>query len=300
MSSKTTLLPDYTSIVQNTSLDFYNKSTNLLNVLGSYLAEINEQIKFNKSLVTTDFVGAYASLYNTLASTNFTVNNFTVKDRTITANGTKPLDNTFILFFIEKYLSLSQQYKDRVTALSNSSYFEPFSDDIGTITDTDSILDNNVVPYFDIYNQQHLYPTYLPASLHNKVSNNELKTMKTFSLYADALLKVNLIGLQNGDLNLYSASTSHGTNLITDALYYKRAISNQHDFLVSIQVILGDINNFILFFKDLNPKDQDSNRYALLNKYTITNLEGLQLQVDNLKNNINKVILSTQDVLSTS
>ena len=40
MSSPNSLLPDYVGIVQATSLNFYNTSTNLLSTLGSYLAEI--------------------------------------------------------------------------------------------------------------------------------------------------------------------------------------------------------------------------------------------------------------------
>jgi hypothetical protein len=300
MSSKTTLLPEYISIVQNTSLDFYNKSTNLLTVIGKYATELDQNIKFNKSLVTTNVLSSYGVLYNELNKTDFTLPNYIIPDNQSlpTIQGTRELDNSFKLFFIEKYLSLSKQYKQRVDKfIQNNKYFKPFSDDIGIITDTTPIIDNNTSPYFDVFNQQTFYQTNLPASLLTKVSRNELVVTKTLSYYTDPMLKLNLVGLQEGDVNDNTAKTSHGTNLINDILYYQRAVKNQEAFLEELQVILGEISDFILFFKDLNPKDKDKNRFAILSKYTITNLEKMQVSVDVLKNNLKKIALSSRDVL---
>ena len=153
MSSKTTLLPDYVGIVQNTSLSFYNLSTNLLNAIGDYLSEIEENIKFNKGLVTPDMLKAFGELYNVLNNTNFTIENYTIQGNEVIPSGVKTLDNNFKLYFIEKYLSLSDQYKERVGSLidGNIKYFAPFSDDIGIITDVQAIMDNNVNPYLSLY-----------------------------------------------------------------------------------------------------------------------------------------------------
>lgn len=297
--SKTTLLPDYVGVVQNTSLDFYLKSTNLLNAIGGYLAELNENIKFSKSLVTTNVLSSYAALYNELNATDFTVENFKIENNEIVPNGTKMMDNSFKLYFIEKYQSLSQEYKLKVSSLiQNNNYFGNFSEDIGYITDITSVMDNNVNPYFDIFNSYYSYQTSIPGTLNKKISKNELILLKTFGYYADTLLKKNLTGLQYGVLNTQTARTSHGTNLITDILYYQRAVANQQSFLTQLQVILDNISNFIFFFKNLNPRDLDPERKAIFLKYTITNLEGLLLNVDALKNNLNKTSLSTKQILS--
>ena len=296
--STTSLLPDYVGIVQDTSLNFYNTSTNLLNTLGSYLAEINENIKFNKSLVTTNVLSAYTVLYNELNSTNFTVANYEVLNGKVLETGVKPLDNQFILYFIEKYLSLSDSYKTVINqGITNNSYFAPFSDDIGCTIETQTILDDSTIPYFDIYTQEYLYPINIPTTLLNKVSPNEKLILKTFSFYTEPLLKNNLYGLQIGNLNDKTAQTSHGTNLINDVLYYKRAVNNHHDFMVTMQVTLNVIADFILFFEGLNPKDQDPARKAVFYKYTITNMENLQVQVDALKNVLGQTILSSSTVL---
>ena len=296
--STTSLLPDYVGIVQDTSLNFYNTSTNLLNTLGSYLAEINENIKFNKSLVTTNVLSAYTVLYNELNSTNFNVANYEVLNGKVLETGVKPLDNQFILYFIEKYLSLSDSYKTVINqGITNNSYFAPFSDDIGCTIETQTILDDSTIPYFDIYTQEYLYPINIPTTLLNKVSPNEKLILKTFSFYTEPLLKNNLYGLQIGNLNDKTAQTSHGTNLINDVLYYKRAVNNHHDFMVTMQVTLNVIADFILFFEGLNPKDQDPARKAVFYKYTITNMENLQVQVDALKNVLGQTILSSSTVL---
>lgn len=298
MSSQITLLPDYVSFVQNTSLDFYLKSTNLLNALGSYLAEIEENIKFNKSLVTTDMLSSYGVLYNTLNETNFTIENFKVSNDKIETNGVKSLNNSFKLFFIEKYQSLSKEYKERVnTLINNNNYFTDFSDDIGYITDPPSVLDNNVLPYYDVFNQQYFYSQNVPNTINKKISIDEKIMLKTFSFYTDSLLRLNLVGLQEGNITENTARTAHGQNLITDVLYYNRSVLNQQAFLSEIQVILGDISNFILFFKDLNPRDKNPENKAILTKYTITNMENLEVKVDVLKNNLTKLALSSKVVL---
>ena len=73
------------------------------------------------------------------------------------------MNNSFKMFFVEKYLSLSNDYKQRIdNVITNNQYFKPFSDDIGYITDTYSILDNNVIPYFDTFGLQHIRPSFLP------------------------------------------------------------------------------------------------------------------------------------------
>lgn len=299
--SKTNLLPEYISIVQNTSLDFYNKSTNLLTAIGDFLAELDENIKFNRSLVTVDMINSYANLYNELNNTDFTVTNYVLQNGNVVESGVKTMDNNFKLFFIEKYLSLSVKFKDRINAIAgNTNYLAPFSDDIGYITDTQAIMDNNVSPYFDVFSIQYAYQNNLPATTNKKVSRNELIISKTFTFYTDALLKVNLKGLQSGILSNNTARLPHGTNLITDILYYERALRNNQTFLSELQLLLGEISNFILFFKQLNPQDNDPQRKAVFVKYTITNLENLQLNVDIIKNNLNKVALSTKTVLAVN
>lgn len=295
MSSKITLLPEYISVVQNTSINFYNGSTNILTAIGSYLAELNQNIEFEKGLVTTNMLSAFGLLFNTLNASDFNVDDYDINGN---KTGTKTLDETFKLFFIEKYQSFSADYKAKIdTLISNNAYFIDFSDDIGYVSDTNTVFDCNVNPYYDTFDSAYFLPLNLPVTLVNKVSKNELRVLKQFSYYGDGLLKQNLKGLQN-NVNKGTAMLPHGTNLVTDILYYDRAHLNQLSILSTLKAILGEISDFILFFKQINPKDQDTDREAIFFKYTITNLEGLQQSVDILKNQLDKVKLSTISVLT--
>lgn len=300
MNEKVTLLPQYLSIVQDTSLSFYNKSTNILDAVGSFLSEVNENIKFNKSLVTVNMLSSYGILFDELNKTNFTVENFKVNadNGNIEVDGTKMMNNSFKMFFVEKYLSLSNDYKQRIdNVITNNQYFKPFSDDIGYITDTYSILDNNVIPYFDTFGLQHIRPSFLPPTTISKVSRNNLVIALTFNNYTDPLLKTNLAGLQTGNVNDNTAKTSHGTNLITDILYYDRAVKYNQAILNELHALLGKISDFIMFFKGFNPQDGNPERKAVFYKYTITNMENLEVNVDALKNNLSTLQLSSKFVL---
>ena len=67
--------------------------------------------------------------------------------------------------------------------------------------------------------------------------------------------------------------------------------------MTEMHVVLNVIADFILFFESLNPRDQDPARKAVFYKYTITNMENLQVQVDALKNVLSQTILSSSAVL---
>lgn len=295
MSYKVNILPEYVGVVQDTSISFYDKTTNILTAIGDYLAELNENIEFEKAKLNPNLLEAYGNLYNVLNSTNFTVPNFNTSGEPI---GVKKMDNNFKMFFIEKYLSLSKEYRERVDeSISNNVLFKPFSDDIGMISDVISVFDNSVNPIFDIYNTLYFTQTNVPASILNKISDNELTVSKTFSFYADVLLKKNLNLLQD-NVNAVTASLPHGTNLVTDLYYYNRAIVNQISILNVIRGVLGDLTGFVFFFKQLNPKDLDPERKAILFKYTNINMEQAQLDIDCLKNQLIKVPVSSQTALS--
>ena len=52
-----------------------------------------------------------------------------------------------------------------------------------------------------------------------------------------------------------------------------------------------------MFFKGFNPQDSNPERKAVCYKYTITNMEDLEISVDILKNNLKTIQLSSKFVL---
>jgi hypothetical protein len=285
MSYKTTLLPDYIDVIQNTSIQYYNNTTTILSAFSNYIAELKLSIDFERAKTSTNVLSEYGKIYNLLNSTNFIVPQY---DNTGTPISTKKIDDTFKLFFIEKYQSLSEQYKTIVSSIiQNNNLFVDFSDDVGIIGDTTCILDNNTSPYYDVYQDNYFILNSIPTTILNKISKPELSILKSASYTTDSLLRYSLSGIVNNTKD--TATTPHGNNLVTDILYFDRINYYQLDILDKLQLVLGNLYEFISFFKQLNPKDLDPERKSIFYKYTITNMEGISKNVDILKNDLNIV-----------
>lgn len=278
MSNKITLLPDYIDIVQQPSVDFYRTATDLLSTFNDYLGELNTSIEFEESKVLPDVIQSTSLLYRQLNDSDFK----------IIFNGEQyEFDNIFKLFYIEKFQTLTDNIKRLLTIsfADNNIYFNNYSDDTGNITNDTSVVDNNTSPYFDKFDTTYNFPNSVPASLYNKISNNELQTSINFNLKTDALLKLSLRGLQ-GNVNANTAKTAHGENLVTDNLYVDRLLLFKDPINSQIKNVIGNMADFIQFFKNVNYRDQDSERSSFLFDYTAS-IEGASAQIDILKNKLN-------------
>ena len=195
-------------------------------------------------------------------------------------------DEGFKLYFIEKYQTLMASLKDFIseTIGKDNVYFINYSDDIGNIANETSVVDNSTSPFFDTYDDLFNYPNSLPASLYNKVSNNELSTSIKLSLFTDALMKTNLGGIQStSDSNV--AKTAHGDNLVNDNLYIDRLFLLKDPVKSKIKTVLNNMADFVQFFKGVNYKDKDSERNALDLIYSAT-IENVEVEIDLLKNKV--------------
>lgn len=277
MSNKVTLLPDYIDIVQQPSVDFYKNSTSLFETFKAYIGELNTSINFEKSKTETNIAESMAAIFKALNDNDFKV----VVDE-VEYN----FDEGFKLYFIEKYQTLMASLKDFIseTIGKDNVYFINYSDDIGNIANETSVVDNSTSPFFDTYDDLFNYPNSLPASLYNKVSNNELSTSIKLSLFTDALMKTNLGGIQStSDSNI--AKTAHGDNLVNDNLYIDRLFLLKDPVKSKIKTVLNNMADFVQFFKGVNYKDKDSERNALDLIYSAT-IENVEVEIDLLKNKV--------------
>ena len=277
MSNKVTLLPDYIDIVQQPSVDFYKNSTSLFETFKAYIGELNTSINFEKSKTETNIAESMAAIFKALNDNDFKV----VVDE-VEYN----FDEGFKLYFIEKYQTLIASLKDFIseTIGKDNVYFINYSDDIGNIANETSVVDNSTSPFFDTYDDLFNYPNSLPASLYNKVSNNELSTSIKLSLFTDALMKTNLGGIQStSDSNI--AKTAHGDNLVNDNLYIDRLFLLKDPVKSKIKTVLNNMADLVQFFKGVNYKDKDSERNALDLIYSAT-IENVEVEIDLLKNKV--------------
>ena len=75
-------------------------------------------------------------------------------------------------------------------------------------------------------------------------------------------------------------------NLITDNLYVDRLLLFKDPINSQIKNVIGNMADFIQFFKNVNYRDQDSERSSFLFDYTAS-IEGASAQIDILKNKLN-------------
>ena len=279
MSNEITLLPEYIDLVQEPSVEFYKTATNLMDAFSTYVGQLSVAIDFEKSKVTNDVIVSSAQLYKTLNNNDFKV----------TVDGTLyEFDNVFKLFYIEKFQTLTNNLKDLITNSfsGNNIYFTKYSDDIGNITNTTSIVDSSTSPYFDIEDSIYAYPNSIAASLYNKISRNELRTSVNLTTLTDAILKTNIQGLQT-TVDKQTAKTAHSENLITDNLYIERVFKYSDSINSQLRSILGNMADFVGYFKEINYRDQDAKRRALFLTYT-SQVEGTGFVIDILKNKLDK------------
>jgi hypothetical protein len=288
MSNKVTLLPEYIDITQQPSVEFYQNATNLMDAFSAYTGELSISIDFEKSKVASDVITSTSDLYKKLNDTGFKIES---------GETTYKFDNIFKLFYIEKFQSLSSSLKALITASFSGSniFFNNYSDDTGNISNITSIVDNNTSPYFDVDDNMFNAPNSVAASLYNKISKNELTTSVTMSILTDRILKTNIKGLQN-NVTLDTAKTAHGENLITDNLYIDRVGSYSDIVNSQLKGIIGDMADFIQFFKNVNYRDQDTNRQSIFVKYK-RDIEHTEVEVDMLRNKLDK---SAPNTLVTS
>lgn len=281
MSNEVTLLPEYIDVVQQPSIEFYRSATNLLSAFNDYIGQLDTSIQFEKSKVTADVIESTSLLYNKLNSDDFKI---TFDDKVY------EFDNIFKLFYIEKFQTLTDDIKSLITSnlTTDNIYFNNYSDDTGNITDVNSVIDNNTSPYFDAFDITYNYPNGIPASVFNKVSKRELQTSINLNTKTDALLKLSLSDLQ-GSVDANTAKTSHGENLVTDNLYVDRLYIFKDPINSQLKNIIGNMADFIQFFKNVNFRDQDTSRSSVHLKYT-TNVEGVSAKIDILRNKLNQPV----------
>ena len=279
MSNKLTLLPEYIEITQEPSVEFYTTATNLMSGFSTYTGELSVAIGFEGSKVENDVLASTSKLYKTLNDNNFKI---------LSNNKTYAFDNIFKMFYIEKFQTLTTNLKELLTSSfsATNTYFINYSDDIGNITDTTSIIDNSTSPYFDIEDAIFTYPNNIAASLYNKITKNELRTSVSLNTLTDAILKTSTKGLQSA-VNTQTATTAHGKNLVTDNLHVQRVFNYSDAINSKLKKILNDMIDFINFFKGVNYKDQDSERKALFLTYT-SQVESTGIAIDILKNKLDK------------
>jgi hypothetical protein len=286
MSYQTSLLPNYLDTVILQKTDYYKNNTNLLELFGDFLEILNLNLDYEKAKSSGDFLKDISEIYEKLNDDKFKIDGVEI-------------DIQNKNYYIEKYQSLSNNFKDIIENIleGKNIFFKELSDDVGTLVDSNTIVDNSIIPFFDIfYNETKNIPFNIPNTVFNKVTLQNKKIQKNFSLLNDAILKNNLKDIANYS-NVSINKSSHSSNLVTDYGYYERLLNFAEEIRQTIFVELtADLGEYIYFLKNLNIRNQDNNN-AILLKFKAT-IEDVEENLDIFKNQIVSKAYKNNSVLN--
>lgn len=264
-----------------------------INYFSKYLSELQLIINYNyiQCKPIENKINEIVQFYNELISSKYKINNIVLSNK-VNTSGKKQLNTDFILYWIEKFNSLSTKIQEKINEIDNGDIkLKELSNSIGHLTFYQNMYDNNTSPYFDIFNQ---YIT-LNVPLGSTVFNKLIKHNRFNVIYADcrtnSLFKRNISNVQSQNtkeegMKLLSVgqsltTISHGDNLITDTdffISYVKIVMQLNTLLSTKLGILYDI------LKRLNLVTNDK-QYAISN-IAVNNLdvEGRIIKTDLYQN----------------
>lgn len=284
MSFNITALPDYLDTIVFQTSAFYKNSSNLLDIFEDYLTELNLNLDYEKGKSSGDILENNVNFFKKLNDNNFIIEGVEVDQ--ISKN-----------YYIEKYNSLFSTIKNSVSSfLSDGNvYFKEYSDDVGILTDSSCVLDDSIVPWYDIFNEDIDLPNNLNSTIFNKVSDNNKSLQLKFTKFNNAILKNNLKDIVDYD-NIDTSKTSHGDNLVNDYFYYDRLFKYKEPLAQNISKILKGLGDYILYIKNLNLR-QNSYKASIFGFEA--KIEDITEQIDILKNKITSNPYTSNSILST-
>jgi hypothetical protein len=259
------------SFVNSTSL--LTKYSNYLDLVSSFKDELEAYFRYDRSLYDSDFISSLTSFYGDLN------------------NKYKDFDNEFIIYYIKKYNTLSDEIKKAVaSSISKQNFLTPLSDSIGLLTNTETILTDWVIPISDVNVSTYPAPYTYPSNLKNKIRTASKNIATDLSKQTTTMFRNNIANIQ---FVYATTEEAHGSNLITDFKSYIRARSIALNVTQKLSIDFGNVFKLVSYYSNLNdytgynPGDTSKNlQYTSDVTYNLS-VEGVQMQLDLLGKQIN-------------
>ena len=274
---KKNILPDLTDTIINGNIEFYESSSELMNIFESVSLDIVKYfIELDSAKSSDNVLKNLTEKYINLNDQDLKINNIEIP-------------NNFKLFLNEKFQNLIYLFKivilKQVKNL-DESIFSSYSDDIGMTLEINHNIGLSNSPIYDSY--YNLEPSGAPVSLppvmYNKVSSSLLKNFKKMTLKNDAILKTSLRNIAGyGTENL--TETAHGANLAYDNFDSKNRDKITNSKTEKIFEVFGEnLGDLITFYKNLNIRQQEGNKSYFINYQN--DIEGVQNVLDMFNSNV--------------
>jgi len=282
MSIKT-MVPQLCDINLASSKFILEKYTNYLEYLGDFVDQIETALKYRDTFFDNDSIKNRINFFDSL------------QDKFET------FSDDFVAYWYEIYRSNPDFIKSEV----NSSTLKLDSDSIGKFTNSTYIIDDSISPISDWSMNSSPPPSYIPYNTLQKISPWTKQMIERASFRTTNMYRSNIVMVQPQDA---SPVRAHGTNLVTDELYFTRTVSEikriavekiTKKFEKEIKVLLRYCNindNEALNYQDLNQNK------SYVGQYTFEiDVERVRYQVDVLSNRIKylKSRISNEEVLSS-
>ena len=282
MSIKT-MVPQLCDINLASSKFILEKYTNYLEYLGDFVDQIETALKYRDTFFDNDSIKNRIKFFDSL------------QDKF------KTFSDDFVAYWYEIYRSNPDFIKSEV----NSNTLKLDSDSIGKFTNSTYIIDDSISPISDWSMNSSPPPSYIPYNTLQKISPWTKQMIERASFRTTNMYRSNIVMVQPQDA---SPVRAHGTNLVTDELYFTRTVSEIKKIAVEkitkkfekeIKVLLRYCN--INDNEALNYQDPSQNK-SYVGQYTFEiDVERVRYQVDVLSNRIKylKSRISNEEVLSS-
>jgi len=282
MSIKT-MVPQLCDINLASSKFILEKYTNYLEYLGDFVDQIETALKYRDTFFDNDSVKNRIKFFDNLQSKFET------------------FSDDFVAYWYEIYRSNPDFIKSEV----NNNTLKLDSDSIGKFTNSTYIIDDSISPISDWSMNSSPPPSYIPYNTLQKISPWTKQMIERASFRTTNMYRSNIVMVQPQDT---SPRRAHGTNLVTDELYYTRTVSEikriavekiTKKFEKEIKILLRYCN--INDNEALNYQDTNQNK-SYIGQYTFEiDVERVRYQVDVLSNRIKflKSRISNEEVLSS-
>ena len=282
MSIKT-MVPQLCDINLASSKFILEKYTNYLEYLNDFVDEIEVALKYRDTFFDNDSIKNRINFFDSL------------QDKFET------FSEDFVAYWYEIYRSNPDFIKSEV----NSNTLKLDSDSIGKFTNSTYIIDDSISPISDWSMNSSPPPSYIPYNTLQKISPWTKQMIERASFRTTNMYRSNIVMVQPQDT---SPIRAHGTNLVTDELYFTRTVSEIKKIAVEkitkkfekeIKVLLRYCN--INDNEALNYQDPNQNK-SFIGQYTFEiDVERVRYLVDVLSNRIKflKSRISNEEVLSS-
>lgn len=282
MSVKT-MVPQLCDINLASSKYILEKYTNYLDYLGKFVSQIETATLYRNTFFDNNSINNRVEFFNNL------------QDKF------KTFSEDFVAYWYEIYRSNPEFVKSKVI----NSTLQLDSDCIGKFTNSTYVIDDSVSPISDWSMNSAPPPSCIPYNTLQKISPWTKQLIQRASFRTTNMYRSNITMVQPVDT---SPMRAHGTNLVTDELYYTRTVSEikriavqkiTKKFEKEVKILLRYCN--INDSEALNYQDTKQNK-SFIGQYTFEmDIERTRYQVDVLSNRIKqlKSRLSNDDTLSS-